>query len=241
MIILPAIDIKDGKAVRLYQGDFDTAEQVADDIIETAKSFEEIGADWIHVVDLDGAYAGRPVNIDKIREIIGETSLNVEVGGGIRTIDTIDDYIDVGAKRVILGSVALSNPELVVKAVEKYKDMIAVSIDSKDGLVKSSAWTEKSETYFLDFAKEMDDIGVRTIIHTDIEKDGTLEGPNKENLEILNRSLDANIIASGGVHHIDDITLLASMGIYGVITGKAIYSGKLDLAEALDIGRNHSR
>ncbi len=239
MIILPAIDLKNGTAVRLLQGEFDTAEKVADDPLETARRFETDGADWIHIVDLDGALSGKPMNLNVIKEIMEKTSLYIEVGGGIRTMETMDEYISLGAKRVILGSVALSDPELVQKAVDKYEDMIAVGIDAKRGKVKSNGWTEGSDVDFLDLAKKMDDAGVRTIIYTDIEKDGTLTGPNKEELNALNCAVDANIIASGGVHNIDDIGILASLGLYGTICGKAIYSGDLDLPTALEIGRNY--
>ena len=235
MIILPAIDIKDGKAVRLYQGDFSTAEKVADDIIETAKHFEICGAEWIHVVDLDGAYEGHPVNKNIIKKIINETSLNVEIGGGIRSMDNIDEYIELGAKRVILGSVALSDPELVKKSVAKYKDKIAVGIDAGSGIVKSNGWTKSSNTGFLDLAAKMDAAEVKTIIYTDIERDGTLKGPNTEDLELLSKSIKADIIASGGVSSIDDLSAIDSLGIYGAIVGKAIYSGDVDLIKAIDL------
>lgn len=239
MIILPAIDLKDGTAVRLFQGEFETAEKVANDPLETAVKFEKDGADWIHLVDLDGALKGCPVNINIIKDIIENTSLYVEVGGGIRSMDTIDEYIRLGVKRVILGSVALSDPDLVKEAVQKYEDMIAIGIDAKNGMVKSNGWTEGSEVGYLDLAKQMDEAGVRTLIYTDIEKDGTLTGPNKEQLDILNSNVNANIIASGGVHNIDDIGMLATLGLYGTICGKAVYTGDLDLAEAIEVGHSY--
>lgn len=237
MIILPAIDLKDGNAVRLTQGDFATTEKVADDPIETAKRFEEAGADWIHMVDLDGAVKGHPVNIDIVAEVIKTTSLYVEIGGGIRNMETIDAYVEKGVKRVILGSIALTDPDFVKLAVQKYDDIIAVGIDAKKGMARSGGWLEGSEVNFLDLAKKMDEVGVRTIIYTDIEKDGTLKGPNKDELNELNCHVDANIIASGGVSHIDDIGSLASLGLYGTIIGKAIYTGDVDLVEALEIAR----
>lgn len=238
MIILPAIDLKNGTAVRLYQGDFDTAEKVADDPLKTAKRFESDGADWIHLVDLDGALKGQPVNMDIVTDIVNNTDLYVEVGGGIRTMETIEEYVSIGVKRVILGSIALYDPDFMKKAVDKYEDMIAAAIDAKNGLVCGGGWIEESEVHFLELAEKMDDADVRTIIYTDIEKDGTLAGPNKHDLDELNNHVSANVIASGGVHNIDDIGNLASLGLYGTICGKAIYTGDLDLAEAIEIGRN---
>lgn len=238
MIILPAIDLKDGTAVRLRQGDFDTTEKVADDPIKTAKRFETDGADWIHMVDLDGAVKGHPVNMEIIADVVKNTNLYVEIGGGIRTMDTIDNYVKKGVKRIILGSIALNEPEFVARAVEKYDDIIAVGIDAKKGMARSSGWLEGSEIHFIDLAQKMDEIGVRTIIYTDIERDGTLEGPNKEELDDLNNNIDANVIASGGVSNIDDIGNLASLGLYGAIVGKAVYTGDVDLAEAIDVAKN---
>lgn len=238
MIILPAIDLKDGNAVRLTQGDFATTEKVANDPIETAKRFESEGADWIHMVDLDGAVEGQSVNMDIVAEVAKSTNLYVEIGGGIRNMETIDTYVDKGVKRVILGSVALSDPDFVAQAVDKYDDIIAVGIDAKKGMVRSNGWLEGSEINFLDLALKMDEVGVRTIIYTDIEKDGTLKGPNKKELDELNGHVDANIIASGGVTTIDDIGNLASLGLYGAIIGKAIYTGDIDLVEAIDVARN---
>lgn len=239
MIILPAIDLKDGMAVRLYQGDFATVQKVANDPLETAKRFERDHAQWIHMVDLDGALKGHPVNMEIISTVAFKTNLYVEVGGGIRTMETIDDYINIGVKRVILGSVALSDPDLVKRAVDKYEDMIAVGIDARKGIVKGGGWLEDSDVNFLDLAEEMERAGVRTVIYTDIEKDGTLSGPNNDDLDKLNQHLDANIIASGGVHNIDDIGTLASLGLYGAICGKAIYTGDLDLTEAIKLGGNY--
>lgn len=237
MIIIPAIDLKDGNAVRLYQGDFATAEKVADDPLMTAKRFEESGAEWMHTVDLDGALKGHPVNMDIIKDMVRNTSLNVEVGGGIRTMEAIDDYVGAGVKRVILGSVALSEPDLVKEAVGEYGNMIAVGIDARDGMAKGGAWLEDSRVSFMELAEKMCGIGVRTIIYTDIEKDGTLSGPNEDHLRQLNDSIDADIIASGGIHNIADIGTLAKAGLYGAICGKAIYTGDLDLREAIDAGK----
>ena len=208
MIILPAIDIKDGNCVRLFKGDFSTAEKVAADYMETAKGFEKAGASWIHMVDLDGAKEGRPVNTQIYKDVAKKTSLKVEVGGGIRNIDTIRQYLSMGISRVIIGSAALKNPELVKEAVLNFgSEKIAVGIDSKNGMVAAEGWLESSDVHYIQLAKEMIKIGVRYFIVTDISKDGTLSGVNALQLKELSEAVgDAcNIIASGGVHTIEDI------------------------------------
>ncbi|MDR0918236.1 MAG: 1-(5-phosphoribosyl)-5-[(5-phosphoribosylamino)methylideneamino]imidazole-4-carboxamide isomerase [Oscillospiraceae bacterium] len=231
MIILPAIDIKDGKCVRLYKGKFYTAQQVAENYLTTAKSFEQTGAEWIHTVDLDGAKNGEPINDEIFIDIAKNTNLKVEVGGGIRTMNTIEYYLSNGISRVILGSVALSNKQLVVEAVKAYGEKIAVGIDAKHETVRASGWLEKSDINYIDLAKEMEQLGVKYIIYTDISKDGTLEGLNLEHLDKISKAVSCNIIASGGVKDINDI--IACKGLYGVICGKSIYNGSLNLAEAL--------
>ncbi len=239
MIILPAIDIKDGNCVRLFKGDFSTAEKVAADYMETAKGFEKAGASWIHMVDLDGAKEGRPVNTQIYKDVAKKTSLKVEVGGGIRNIDTIRQYLSMGISRVIIGSAALKNPELVKEAVLNFgSEKIAVGIDSKNGMVAAEGWLESSDVHYIQLAKEMIKIGVRYFIVTDISKDGTLSGVNALQLKELSEAVgDAcNIIASGGVHTIDDIIACKKLGLYGTICGKSIYKGTLDLREAVRIG-----
>lgn len=239
MIILPAIDIKDGNCVRLFKGDFSTAEKVAADYMETAKGFEKAGASWIHMVDLDGAKEGRPVNIQIYKDVANKTSLKVEVGGGIRNIDTIRQYLSMGISRVIIGSAALKNPELVKEAVLNFgSEKIAVGIDSKNGMVAAEGWLESSDVHYIQLAKEMIKIGVRYFIVTDISKDGTLSGVNTLQLKELSEAVgDAcNIIASGGVHTIEDIIACKKLGLYGTICGKSIYKGTLDLREAVRIG-----
>ncbi len=233
MIILPAIDIKDGNCVRLFKGDFSTAEKVAADYMETAKGFEKAGASWIHMVDLDGAKEGRPVNTQIYKDVAKKTSLKVEVGGGIRNIDTIRQYLSMGISRVIIGSAALKNPELVKEAVLNFgSEKIAVGIDSKNGMLESS------DVHYIQLAKEMIKIGVRYFIVTDISKDGTLSGVNALQLKELSEAVgDAcNIIASGGVHTIEDIIACKKLGLYGTICGKSIYKGTLDVREAVRIG-----
>lgn len=235
MIIFPAIDIIGGKPVRLFKGDFSTAEQVANDALETAESFVKAGAEWIHMVDLDGSLKKERVNSETFVTVANQTSLKVEIGGGIRTMNDIDYYANHNISRVILGSVALKNPDLVAEAVKEFGSLIAVGIDAKNGFVATEGWTEGSDTHFIDLAKKMEAFGVETIIYTDISKDGTLSGPNIEQLVELNNAVSCGITASGGVTNIDDIKALNKNGLYGAICGKSIYKGTLDLAEAIEV------
>ena len=235
MIIFPAIDIMDGKPVRLLRGDFDTAEQVAEDVLTTAKQFARVGCTWVHMVDLDGSLQKKPVNTDPILQVVEHTPLKVEVGGGIRTMEDIAFYLDRGVDRVILGSVALKNPELVQQAVDAYGDKIAVGIDAKQGMVATEGWTEDSQMDFIDLAKAMETMGVATIIYTDIGRDGTLSGPDVQGLDRLNKAVGCNVIASGGVTTITDILVMKDKKMYGTICGKCIYKKTLDLREAVGI------
>ncbi len=233
MIILPAIDLKDGQCVRLFQGDYATAEQVADDPVETAKGFEDADARWIHIVDLDGAKARRPVNDATIFSIRKNTTLNMEVGGGIRDMESVEYYLSRGVNRVILGSAALQDPAFVREAVRQYGKRIAVGIDARDGKVAAEGWTAQSEMDYLDMARQMEQIGVRYLIFTDIAKDGTMAGPNLVMLDKINRAVSCSIIASGGVSNLKDIVDLNNLGLYGAIAGKAIYTKALDLRAAV--------
>lgn len=235
MIIFPAIDIMDGKPVRLLRGDFATAEQVAEDVLTTAKQFARMGCTWVHMVDLDGSLQKKPVNTDPILQVVEHTPLKVEVGGGIRTMEDIAFYLDRGVDRVILGSVALKNPELVQQAVDAYGDKIAVGIDAKQGMVATEGWTEDSKMDFIDLAKAMEKMGVATIIYTDIGRDGTLSGPDVQGLDRLNKAVSCNVIASGGVTTITDILVMKDKKMYGTICGKCIYKKTLDLREAVGI------
>lgn len=235
MIIFPAIDIIDGKPIRLFKGDFSTAEQVADDALQTALGFVDAGAEWIHMVDLDGSVQKKRVNHKVFIDVANQTSLKVELGGGIRTMGDIDYYANNGISRVILGSVALKNPDLVREAVKEFGDLIAVGIDAKNGFVATEGWTEGSDTFYIDLARQMEDMGVKTIIYTDISKDGTLMGPNIEQLTALNEAVSCDITASGGVTNIDDIIALRDKGLYGAICGKSIYKGTLDLKQAVEV------
>lgn len=235
MIIFPAIDIMDGKPVRLLRGDFATAEQVAEDVLTTAKQFARVGCTWVHMVDMDGSLQKKPVNTDPILQVVEHTPLKVEVGGGIRTMEDIAFYLDRGVDRVILGSVALKNPELVQQAVDAYGDKIAVGIDAKQGMVATEGWTEDSQMDFIDLAKAMEKMGVATIIYTDIGRDGTLSGPDVQGLDRLNKAVGCNVIASGGVTTITDILVMKDKKMYGTICGKCIYKKTLDLREAVGI------
>ncbi|MDE6751619.1 MAG: 1-(5-phosphoribosyl)-5-[(5-phosphoribosylamino)methylideneamino]imidazole-4-carboxamide isomerase [Eubacterium sp.] len=235
MIIFPAIDIIDGKPVRLYKGDFSTAHQVADNALETALQFEKAGAAWIHMVDLDGSLQKKPVNAETFTSVANETGLKVEIGGGIRTMQDIDFYVNNGISRIILGSVALKNPDLVKEAVKEFGDVIAVGIDAKNGYAATEGWTEGSDVYFTDLAKQMEAVGVKTIIYTDISKDGTLSGPNINQLIEINNAVSCDITASGGVTNIDDIIALKNEGLYGAICGKSLYDKTLILEDAIEV------
>ena len=235
MIILPAIDIKDGTCVRLYRGDYSTAHKVADSYIKTAESFIESGAKWIHMVDLDGAKSGTPENMNIFKEIAA-LGVKVELGGGIRSIETAEQYIEFGISRVIFGSAALSDENLVKEAAEKFGKKIAVGIDAKNRKVSVSGWTKESDVDFIDMAKKMEAIGIENIIFTDISKDGMMSGPNFEQLNEINQAVSCNIIASGGIRNTGDIRQLADMGLYGAICGKSVYEGSLNVAEAIKIG-----
>ncbi|MCH5304467.1 MAG: 1-(5-phosphoribosyl)-5-[(5-phosphoribosylamino)methylideneamino]imidazole-4-carboxamide isomerase [Ruminococcus sp.] len=235
MIILPAIDIKDGNCVRLVKGDYSTASKVADDPYDVAESFVKAGAEWMHMVDLDGAKDGKRKNYELIVDVAKSTDIKVEVGGGIRDMETIEDYLENGVDRVILGSAAVKDQHFVIDAVNNFDDKIVVGIDALNGIVCAEGWTDKSELNYIDLAKQMEQIGVKTIVFTDINQDGTLGGPNLVQLDNLVNSVSCDIIASGGVSNLKDIINLSELNVYGAITGKAIYSGNLDLAMAIEI------
>ncbi|GEA29766.1 MULTISPECIES: 1-(5-phosphoribosyl)-5-[(5-phosphoribosylamino)methylideneamino]imidazole-4-carboxamide isomerase [Clostridium] len=237
MIILPAIDIIDGKPVRLYQGDYNKKEIVADDVFETAKSFQDIGAEYIHLVDLDGAKNGSNQNHELVIKIAKELNIPVELGGGIRSFETIKYLLDNGVARVILGTIAIEDEELLKKAISIYGSKIAVGIDCKDGKVYGRGWLAASELDYIEFAEKMENIGVKNIIVTDISKDGTLEGPNVEMLKKLKETVSIDITASGGIKDIENIKELKDIGLYGAITGKAIYARTLSLEKAIEISK----
>lgn len=233
MIIIPAIDIIDGKAVRLYQGDYNKKDNMKAEVLDIAKSFKEAGAKLIHLVDLDGAKEGKLINKDLILKVVNELNIDVEVGGGIRTFEDIKVLIDGGVKRVILGTAAIEDKVLLKKAVEEFKEKIAVAIDFKDGFIHTKGWLNKSEINYKDLIKELEVIGVKNIIVTDITKDGTLLGPNIEIMKELSKFTSIDITSSGGIKNLDNIIELNKLNIYGCIVGKAIYSKDVNLKEAI--------
>ena len=237
MKLFPAIDLFNGKAVRLYKGDYEKMTIYSENPSEIAVDFYSKGAFFMHVVDLEGALKGGTPNLETIKKIVSATDAFVEVGGGIRSIDVIKTYVDAGVNRVILGTAAVQNPEFLMEAVKKFGDKIAVGVDIKDGFVAIKGWTEKSEFTGLEFCKKMQEIGVKTIICTDISKDGAMQGTNHELYKTLKENLSIQIIASGGVSSIDDIKRLKQTDVYGAIIGKAYYTGDIDLSEGLKVAR----
>ncbi len=236
MLISPAIDLKEGKCVRLEQGLMNKATVYSDDPATTAKHWESQGAELLHVVDLNGAFAGAPKNLEAIKAIRKAIRIPIEVGGGIRDIATIETLVGIGIDRIILGTAAIENPAFVREACEKFSGRIIVGIDAKDGMVAIKGWAEVTKVKAVDLAKQMQDYGVIAIIYTDIRRDGMLTGPNIEATKALAEALHIPVIASGGIHTMKDIENLLTVrysGVSGVITGKAIYSGSLNLREAI--------
>lgn len=238
MQILPAIDIKEGQAVRLFKGDFNQKTVVNPDVIGQSKIFAQAGIDFIHVVDLDGALDGRATNRDLIAKLKKESGLGVEVGGGIRTLEQIEDYLAVGIDRVIIGSMAVKNPDFVKAALEKFgSDKIVVGIDAKNGMVATEGWLETSNVDYISLAKAMEKIGVTLFVYTDVDRDGTLTGPNFEHYERLVAELTtAKVIASGGIAEQSDLVKLQGIGVAGIIVGKAYYNGNISLEELKAFG-----
>lgn len=233
MIIYSAIDLKDGKCVRLLKGDFATVHQVAENPVATALAFRAAGAEWIHMVDLDGAKDGVRKNGEIVRAVCQKSGMKVELGGGIRSMEDLAAVFALGVSRCVIGSAAVSKPEFVKEAVEVYGEKIAVGIDAMDGIVKTAGWIEDSGLKDLDFAKSMEDLGVQTIIYTDIATDGALSGPNLIRLGELRKAVACQITASGGVSCNADITALKAAGMDGTIIGKAYYAGTIDLGRAV--------
>ncbi len=233
MVILPAIDILDGKAVRLYQGAYETAERVAEDPFCAAKGFEAEGAEYLHLVDLSGAKSGRAEGMELICAIARSVGMTTEVGGGIRSMETVRGYLENGVDRVILGTAAINNKDFLKEALSVYGERIAVGIDARNGKVSVSGWTSDSDVDYIEMARECERLGVKNIIFTDISRDGSLKGPNFDMLKALSESVTCDITASGGIKSIDDIIRLKEMKLYGAICGKSLYSGTLKLGEAL--------
>lgn len=238
MNILPAIDIRDGQAVRLFKGDFNQQTVVNPDVLGQARIFADAGIEFIHVVDLDGALDGKATNRDLIAALKVATGLGVEVGGGIRTLEQIQDYLNVGIDRVIIGSMAVKNPSFVQEAIDRFgAEKIVVGIDAKDGYVATEGWLETSNVDFISLAKEMEKMGVQLFVYTDVDRDGTLTGPNFAHYEQLVAELTtAKVIASGGIAQLSDLTRLAEIGVAGTIVGKAYYNGNISLEELKGFG-----
>ncbi len=237
MLIYPAIDLYEGKAVRLFKGDYNQMTVYSENPLEIALDFEKCGATHIHMVDLEGAKSGTTPNFETVCKIKKGTSLFCEIGGGIRSMEVIDRYVSAGIDRVILGTAAVTEEGFVEKAVKAYGDKIAVGIDIKDGFVAIKGWTEKSELEAIAFAGEMEKIGVKTLICTDISKDGAMEGTNHALYKELSEKFGMQIIASGGVSSIEDVKKLAARNMYGAIIGKAYYTGAINLKEAIEVAK----
>lgn len=237
MHIFPAIDLYDGKAVRLLKGDYQKMTVYSENPLEIAKDFENSGAEFLHIVDLEGAKTGETPNINTIEKIVKNTSLFTEVGGGIRTLETVKKYSDIGVKRVILGTAAVNDEEFLLSAVKKYGEKIAVGIDIKDGFVAIKGWTDLSKYTPFEFCEKMQNIGVKNVICTDVSKDGAMQGTNLDLYKKMSERFDLNITASGGVSGIDDIKRLKGLGIYGAIIGKAYYTKAISLARAIEVAK----
>ena len=237
MILYPAIDLVDGKAVRLYKGDYAQMTVYNDSPLSVALDFQAAGAKRMHLVDLQAAKSGIPENTATIRAIVEQTDLFVEVGGGIRTMETLDAYLSLGIDRAILGTAAVSDPEFLEAAIAKYGEKVAVGVDLKDGYVAIKGWTEKSDLTADAFFAKMEALGVKTVICTDISRDGAMKGTNRELYKALSEKFSIDLIASGGVSSLDDIAALKEMGLHGAIIGKAYYTGAIDLKEALEVAR----
>ncbi len=237
MIIFPAIDLYEGKAVRLYKGDYEKMTFYSEDPVGVARAFKESGAEHIHLVDLEGARYGTTPNIETVKRIVNEVGLFCEIGGGIRDIKTVGAYLDIGVGRVILGTAAVKDEEFLKEAVEKYGDKIAVGIDIKDGYVAIKGWTEKSAFTADEFFGKMEALGVKYVICTDISKDGAMQGTNRELYKELSKRYSMCITASGGVSGTGDIRALADMELYAAIVGKAYYTGALSIEDALEAAK----
>ena len=237
MLLFPAIDMFDHKAVRLFRGDYQQMTVYNENPVAVALDFQKAGATCIHLVDLEGAKFGTTPNIGVIAKILEQTDLFVEVGGGIRSMETIDRYLSAGIDRVILGTAAVTEEGFVKKAVEKYGDKIAVGADLKDGQVAVKGWLETSKVSGMDFLAEVESLGVKTAICTDISRDGAMRGTNRELYKELSEKFSMDIVASGGVSTIDDIRALREMNLYGAIIGKAYYTGAIDLKEAIEVAK----
>ena len=237
MLIFPAIDLYGGKAVRLYKGDYQNMTVYSDDPLSVARDFVKAGATCIHMVDLEGARDGTTPNLDIVRSIAQNTPLFTEIGGGIRSMETVRAYLEAGVDRVILGTAAVTDPAFLKEALDAYGERIAVGVDIKDGKVAIKGWLETAEDDAMTFCGKMQSLGVRTIISTDISKDGAMMGANHELYRTLAEQFDLHIVASGGVSSIEDVKRLRALDLYGAIIGQAYYTGAVDLSEAIEVSR----
>ncbi len=237
MKIFPAIDLYGGKAVRLYKGDYAQMTVYSENPIEVARDFEAAGAEWIHMVDLEGARDGTTPNLSVVADIAKNTSLKVEIGGGIRSMETVKAYVDAGVSRVILGTAAVKDPDFLKAALDAYGEKIAVGVDIKDGKVAIKGWLETAEDDAMTFCEKMQKLGVKTIISTDISKDGAMQGANHELYREMSERFAMQIVASGGVSSMEDVTRLRALDIYGAIIGKAYYTGAISLKEAIEVSK----
>ncbi|MDE7390772.1 MAG: 1-(5-phosphoribosyl)-5-[(5-phosphoribosylamino)methylideneamino]imidazole-4-carboxamide isomerase [Lachnospiraceae bacterium] len=241
MNIFPAIDLIDGCAVRLFKGDYNQKTVYSNSPVDVAKSFTAAGAEYIHIVDLDGAKDGSNANIEVVRNIVKESGLKAEIGGGIRSMEAVEKYLDLGVMRVILGTAAVTDTDFLKKAVSTYGEKVAVGVDIKDGRVAIKGWTQVSQLGCFEFCRQLEDIGVKTVICTDISKDGVMSGTNIELYKQLSAEFNMDIVASGGVSNIDNVRTLAEMNMYGAILGKALYTGAIDLKEAIAVASGVTR
>lgn len=241
MDIIPAIDLRGGQCVRLYQGDFAQETVFPDDPVEAARRFESAGAKRLHVVDLDGARTGAPGNLPQIEAIIKAVRAHVQVGGGVRTLETIERLLEMGARRVLLGTRAIEDPALLDEACQRHGSAVVVSIDARRGMVTVRGWREALPVTAVDLARGLVRLGVQRLVYTDIGRDGTLEGPNLQAIAEIVRQVSVPVIASGGVGAVEDIRRLCELGVEGVIIGKALYTGAVDLAEAIATARHMAR
>lgn len=237
MILYPAIDLKDGQCVRLYKGEMEQATVFNDDPAAQALAFVAAGCEWLHLVDLNGAFAGEPVNAAPVEAILKATKVPAQLGGGIRDMDTIEGWLNKGLARVILGTVAVENPDLVREAARTFPGQVAVGIDARNGMVATKGWAEETDVQVTDLARQFEDAGIAAIIYTDINRDGAMQGPNVEATAALANAVSIPVIASGGVSSLDDLRALKASGapLNGAISGRALYDGAIDLAEALAV------
>lgn len=241
MIVYPAIDIYDGRVVRMTRGDFSTVEEVAPSPLEAAKRLVNEGAEWLHVVDIDGARTGKPANLDAIRQISNRFTAKIQAAGGIRDFDTAEQFAEAGATRIVVGTAAIEEPELIGRLVDRHADGMAVAVDAKNGLVVTRGWTETTDVKATDLMQKLAVAGVPAVIYTNVSVDGTLQGPDVENLEAVARAFGGDVIYSGGIGSLDDIAKVVKLrhrGIRGVIIGRALYLGRFTLGEAIAAARS---